>query len=413
MTVRTPVLRPRAAAGRGVPDARSCRVRVDAGALVLDRPGRATQVLAAAGTVTSVEHLEPAQTAAALGRQGSAAGGLVVRVAGGPVLALRLLDWSPPTDAAVDVLRATTGMEALAAGLGLPLEPGTASDVAALRAVEVRPLPSRSAPGRLSPYLAVSAAVLGFLAWPTGGSAPSAVLTALALALVAPVVVGVVRGRATARAGDAQAAPAGGLVVRPRPTGPVPAACLDHLLELRPDELLLRRRGTAGWLAGPASGGIEQAVLEPEHVRLTDAEGRDHAVLETALWCGDGQARAELADDLRAGGLRVLDSPLDSVLRHDRGDLSSAGVAPSLLQSDLERGDPSSASPYLAGLAVVLACGGSLGAVAWQPPVGIVLLAVGLALLVVMVTAGWRRRRDDRAAVRRVQAPTRPRVEAP
>ena len=402
-----------------MPYAHEMRVLIEAtGALMVTHPGGVRERRAAPGEVTRVLFLDAAATANRLGRPDSAAGALVLLAGVRPLLALRLQDWQPPTALDPVVMRVTSGVEALAAGLGLPVEPAETEDLGilgprALREVEVRPLPARPAPGKAVRVLAPLAAVLAFVGGPAGGTVAAPVCTALALALCAPVVLGVARGRAQARAATATATPSGqGIVIPVRPTGGVPAGLLDNVLELGPDELFLRRRGEAGWLAGPGQGGIVQAVMEPAHVRLSDADGLDHAVLETALWCGDEPARAELADDLRAGGLRVLDAPLDTVLRHDTGDLATAHVKPSQLLTDLERGDPTVLAPYAGGMAAAITMAFSLGTLGWNVLLGLVLFTLALALFAIAMTSTWRRARGDRAAVRVVKAAGRPKVQA-
>lgn len=413
---RRPVMRPRAASGRGVPYARDVRVLVDeAGGLVVTGPDGIAGRRAAAGEVTRVLHLDAAATADRLGRRDAATGALVFLAGVRPVLALRLADWVPPARLGLVELRTTSGAQALASGLGVPLEPAEPVDLRllerqAVRQVLVRPVPPRAAPGVAVRLLGPLGAVMGLLAWPVGGRPAAPVLTVLSLLLGAPVVLGVARGRAHARAATAQAEPTGrGVLVPPRPAGRIPGGLLDHVLELTAHELFLRRRGQVVWLPGPAEGGVVQAVVEPEHVRLSDASGRDHAALETALWCGDEAARAELADDLRAAGLLVLNAPIDSVLVHDHGDLATAHIKPSHLQSDLERGDPTILAPGFGGIASALAAGGALGTLGWNVPLGLVLLVIALGLLGVSLTGAWRRWRADRGAVRLVDvADSRP-----
>ena len=408
---RAPVLRPRATSGRGLASARGRRVLVDgSGALVTRRPDGEVDRLAGPGEVTRVLLLDHELTAARLGRAGSYAGALVLVAGPKPVLALRLDDWGPPAQLGSASRRTTAGLVALAAELGLPIEPADRDtpglDERPLRSVALSPIAAPAPPGRAAAPLGALAILLGFLAWPTGGRPGAAVLTLLSLLVTAPLVLLVVRGRAAAR--DALATtppPTGGVRIVPRPASPVPAGVLDSLLVVTPDELFLRRAGIVVWLAGPAEGGVVQAIVEPEHVRLSDADGLDHAELETALWCGDSPARAALVEDLRIAGLRVLEAPVDTVMRHDQGDLATGHLKPSVLQTPGERGDASLTSSLMTGMATAMAAGGALGVLGWSVPVGLLLVAVGLGLCGVSLTEAVRRSRADRASIRLTSGP--------
>ena len=408
---RAPVLRPRATSGRGLASARGCRVLVDgSGALVTRRPDGQVDRLAGPSEVTRVLLLDHELTAARLGREGSHAGALVLLVGLQPVLALRLVEWGPPAQLGSASRRTTAGLVALAAGLGLPIEPAERDtpglEAAALRSVVLRPTPAPVPPGRAAVPLASLAIALGFLAWPTGGRPVAAVLTVLSLLVSAPLVLALVRGRSAAR--EALAAtipPSAGVRIVPHPASPVPAGVLDSLLVVTPDELFLRRAGIVVWLAGPAEGGVVQAIVEPEHVRLSDADGLDHAELETALWCGDSPARAALVEDLRVAGIRVLEAPVDTVMRHDQGDLATGHLKPSWLQTPGERGDASLTSSLMVGLATAMVTGGALGVLGWSVPVGLLLVAVGLGLSGLSLTEAVRRSRADRASIRLTSGP--------
>lgn len=401
-------MRPSPTSGRGLATARGLRVLVDAaGALVVHgEPG--ARPVATRGEVRHAYLLDATSTARLLGTDGSSAGALLLVAGSRPVLALRLAEWSPPAQVDDDVRHITSGATALAGALGLPLEPVPDAVLDGLRsrdvrAVEVRARPATVSPGRLVRLLAPVGALLAFLAWPTGGRPVAAVLTAVAVLLTAPVVLGVVRGRAEAQAQSVQP-PQTGVDIAVRPAGRVPAGLLDAVVVVGPDEVFLRRGGACVWLPGQSQGGITQVVMEPEHVRLADADGRDYAELETALWCGSAQARDEMAAEFRAAGLTVLDAPIDTVLKHDMGDLATGRIKPSDLQTAAERGDPTVAAPFLGGFAAALSAGGALASSGWNLAVGGVLLVVALGLLTASAHAGLQRARRDRSAVRLVDA---------
>ena len=410
-TRRAPVLRPRATSGRGLLFARGCRVLVDdSGALVTRRPDGEVTRIAGPGEATQALVLDHELTRARLGRVGSYAGALVVLAGPRPLLALRLTDWGPPAELGSADRRTTAGIVALAAALGLPLEPAEPDmpglEARSLRQVAMSPVAAPATPGRAAVPLGCLAIFLGFLAWPTGGRPVAAVLTVLALSVTAPLVLAAARGRAQARGALATTLPpAGGVRIVPRPASSVPAGLLDSLLVITQEEIFLRRAGIVVWLPGPAEGGVVQAVVEPDHVRLSDRDGMDHAELETALWCGDNSARATLVEDLRIAGLTVLEAPIDTVLRHDQGDLATGHLKPSMLQTPGERGDASLGAPYITGFAAAMAAGGALGVLGWSVPLGLLLVAVGLALFGVCLAGALRRSRADRAAVRLTSAP--------
>ena len=410
-TRRAPVLRPRATSGRGLLVARGRRVLVDgSGALVTHGPGGEVERLAGPGEVTRALLLDHELAAARLGREGSYAGALVLLAGERPVLSLRLSDWGPPARLGSASRRTTAGLVALVAGLGLPLEPADPDmpglDGRPLRAVALSPVAAPAAPGRVATPLGFVAILFACLAGPTGGRPVAAMVITLSLLITAPLVLSVVRGRSQARTGLATSLPpAGGVRIVPRPASPVPAGVVDSLLVVTPDEIFLRRAGVVVWLAGPAEGGVVQAIVEPEHVRLSDADGLDHAELETALWCGDSPARASLVEDLRIAGLTVLEAPVNTVMLHDYGDLATGHLKPSMLQTPGERGDASLGSPFIVGMASAVAAGGALGVLGWSVPVGLLLVAVGLGIFGVILREALRRSRADRAAIRLTSGP--------
>ncbi len=410
-TRRAPVLRPRATSGRGLLFARGCRVLVDdSGALVTRRPDGEVTRIAGPGEVTQVLVLDHELTRSRLGREDSYAGALVLLAGLRPVLALRLVDWGPPAELGSAHRRTTAGIVALAAALGLPLEPAEPDtpglEARSLRQVAMSPIAAPARPGRLATPLGFVAILLACLAGPTGGRPAAAVVIVLSLLITGPLVLALLRGRSQARTALATTLPpAEGVRIVPRPASPVPAGVLDSLLVVTPDEIFLRRAGIVVWLPGPAEGGVVQAVVEPEHVRLSDGAGLDHAELETALWCGDSSARATLVEDLRIAGLTVLEAPVNTVTRHDQGDLATGQIKPSMLQTPGERGDASLGAPFITSFAAAIAAGGALGVLGWSVPLGLLLVAVGLALFGVCLAGALRRSRADRAAVRLTSEP--------
>lgn len=377
-----------------MPFALACSVEVtDDGALLVRWPHDRVERRAEPGTVTRVLYLDADTTARRLGADASALGSLVV-VTDRPVLAVRLMDWAPPAMRSDAVVRRTSGAVALAQALGVPLEPGDVD--APLQAVEVRPLPAPVAPGKAVRALWPVGSLAGFLALPLAGSAVSVVLAVVSLLCSGAAGVPLVRARREAGSASAEPLPAIGTVIGVRPTVPVASGLLASRLDVGTDEIVLRRSGTVVVLPGPAAGGVVQAVMEPTHVRLADQEGLDYAALETGLWCGDDRARAELADDLRAAGLTVLDSPLSTAPSNDHGDLATSVVRPSFALSLRERGDPTLLAPFLVSASAACSFAASLAAIGVLGPAAAVLVVPAAALLWSLSVAGLRRRREDR-----------------
>jgi hypothetical protein len=403
-----PELRPSARGGRGLPHATGDVVRVtDDGSVEVLGPRSWT---VAAGLARRAVLLDAAAGRRLLPGNDHYGGTVVLLGDTGPLLALQPLAWSPPTPVRDDMLLRTSGTTAFCAALGLPLEPVTRRDLAALTsaglaAVLARPGPTTIWPGRATPALLLVAAVLGVVAVDLP-ELPRLAAATLALALAACILVPGLRGRLQAwRAGGPDAA---GVVVRPRPAGPVARGLLSAELQVAPGRLLLRRHRQLVCLPGPARGGIVQAIVEPGLVRLCDSGGATYATLDPVLWCPDEPARRALVADLEAGGLVVLTSPVDSGVSSDLANGTHRHRTASSRLSAAERGDSDATTSRYAGIVVGVAAvglgraveAGTGGRAAQALLVCAVLLA---AAALGLGTARWW---SDRAAARVVTVPT-------
>jgi hypothetical protein len=411
--------------GRGLPLARELRVRIEDDDLVVVQPGGHRRRLAGTGDITRVIYLEAAQARRLLSRGRGAdrdvrradQGGALVLLAGAvPVLTVLLLEWAPPTPLDGSDLRAACGITALTtSALGLPAEPAEPADLTALeehremlQRTLLRGAPERPAPGRWAPVQAGVAIAVGFLGWPLGGTPAGAACALVGLVLATPLVMAVTRGRAEAAACAAEVAgprAAGASVVVPaRPAGRVPAQATAARLELGPADVVLVDRSREVWLPGPRAGGVASVTAAPDAVVLSDAGGLALAVTDAALWCPEPVALGAFRRDCESGGLSFAEQPFEANTFHLGGTLGEAAIAPSLLLTDAERGDPTTGTPWLAGLASGTALVAGLFALAWVPAAGAVLSLAGAALSAASVRNAIRRRAADRAAVRLVDA---------
>lgn len=376
----------------------------------------------APGSVHRAVLLGPDDTERLLGADAHHGGTLVLLGDGDvPLLALLLLDWSPPAPVDATTLRELTGAEAVCRALDLPLEPAEPQhwNAAALRAVLHRPGPAPRWPGRAGLPMAWGAVLLATLTLVGAGTAPgsgledviggaSGGLLGLTSAVLA-LLVGVPTALGLLAAARARRAAPGALdgpevVVDARPAGPVPAAVLEHQLRATPQTLLLRRFGTVVLLPGPGEGGVQQAVLEPAAVRLRDLHGRLYSSLATDVWCGTPAARDALRDKLTVAGLQVLQAPVDAPDPLDLDELSPEGRYARLRSRPADRGEVFAGPLRLVALATGSAAAATYAAVesgaAWQvaPAAGLGLLCVSVTVAVLAVE--WRSsRRRRRAAV--------------
>lgn len=406
---RVAELRPALLGGRALPAVRRMRVRVTpAGALVhTDAAGRELPIAAPAG-ISRVLLLgeDDAQRLLPV----AAYTGEVLVLLGAdavPLLALRLLDWAPPSWTAGATWREVTGVPALAAALQLPVEPAEDRDldaVGALRNVLLRPVPQRPWPGRVAPlicWLALLVAVLGLAA---GGGPVGAAATLLTLLLVGPIVVAGARARGGARATASPPNPAGRTVLRPLAETPTVRGLAEATLQVGPDDVVLTDRGREVWLPGPAGGGVSQVIIEPDAVRLADAAGNDYATLATGLWAPSPSAQEDLHDRLCGAGLDVLIAPVSMQKMATVASPLSARTPPTGLLSDAERGDATTTTPWVAGVVTLVALGTSAVACGWDVAAGLVLVVASGALCLLRLADTVRTAVADRRA-RRAVAP--------
>ena len=410
-TARIAELRPALLGGRALPAVRAMRVRVgDDGALVLTQPDGSQRVLAGSGEVRRTVLVDYAERRLVPGGGYTGPVLLLLGADGGLLVAFILLDWQPPSASDERDALEVSGFRALAAALGLPLEPPEKDDVPADRVVRralLRPLPPRPWPGRWATPLGVLGLVLCWLAMVGSEEAIGAVFVVATLAVVGPVLVSSSRARAQARRAAATGATAGqwtGTVLRPRPDQPVTRGLAEVALQIDPDDLVLTDRGREVWLPGPRRGGVTHAVIDQTVVRLTDAVGRSYAHLDTQLWAPTRDVQVQLEAELSAAGLTVTLTPLPGIGRYPTvGHLASAPMPPRQFLSDAERGDPTLSMTWLSGMAAALTLVGALLSIVWDPLVGGALSIVTAVLVAVRVVDLVRSVAEDRRAARRVR----------
>ncbi|MCW2616597.1 MAG: hypothetical protein JWN08_3591 [Frankiales bacterium] len=414
MTRRVPVMRPAARGGLAAGAALTEQVRVTLDGVVEVVGGRTEQRLPS-GTVHRAVLLADADAERLLHTDNHHQGGalLLLDAAGAPLLALLVLDWAPPGSPDLTALRAATGVDAVCAALGLPLEPAEAADLdalarhsGALRAVLHSPGPRPRLPRRAAWRTAWAAVLLSIFtllgasasdggANPVGdvlGGAHGGVLGLLAAVLA--LCVGVPTVLASLALHRVTRAPAPGLdadpvVLRASPATAVPARVVGHELQVTPDLLLLRRYGAVVVLPGPQAGGVAQAVLEPSAVRLRDADGLLYASLCADLWCGSPAARDALREGLQSAGLEVLDAPVDAFAPLDLVEQTTDGAIAQLVGRPQDRGGVVAGPGRLVALATGAAAAAAGAAYQsgadWQDAPAVV-LGVACAVLTVVLT---------------------------
>ena len=409
---RAPELRPRMLGGRALPAARHMRVRVDpAGAVVIDEPAGGSRVVASPGEVGRVLLLDYGARRLERGEGYTGSVLALCGADGAPLLAVRLLDWWPFTYSSDADALEVTGARAIAAALGLPIEPAEAAvpSPAALRRALVRPYPPRPFPGRAAPWLGWIGLGFALLVIGAGGTWIAAAGTAIALLLTAPVQVPGSRARAEARAAEATPTPVppGAVEVRPAPEGPMPRGLVEAALHLGRDDIVVVDRGRELWLPGPAKGGPDRVAVEPTVVRFFDAGSREYLRLECEVWAPTAEERERLADRLREAGLFVVMSPFATTGPPGSvAQVLSGTNPPSNQVEDTERGDATRTGPWVAGFAIAVAsCTAVFGTLTWNPVLGGVLAVVALGLLALRLSDACRMRRSDRRALRTIEAP--------
>lgn len=305
--------------GLAIPDARSTRLLVDGtGALVLVRRGGPPQVLAPPGEVCRIvlvgpEHLRPGRF-----RPLAALGLVVLLRRDAPPLVLSVSElFAPSTVMTGPQVQAATGLEALAAQLGLALEAPTADEVRLARGVRQRDLTSVVDPAlRARGHTAAAAAafVLALLALPAEGRWWS-VLPVLAV-LTWPVVSFWRRRRRFADLVAHPPEPGPRQVVRPRPPSPTSRNLAEMQLQVGTEDVVLVAEGHEWWLPGPAlpgpelpgpaAGRVRRCVVHPDAVVLADDGDRALLLLDPVVW---GPAVADLEEALGAAGVDVRRVP--------------------------------------------------------------------------------------------------------
>jgi hypothetical protein len=404
-TPRVPELRPRLLGGRALDAVRTLRVTVTPDGAVVARSSTGTTTLAAPGEVRRLLHVAYGEQQIVPGEGYTGPVIVLVGAEGRPLTAFRVLDWIPPSHPLPREELEVAGFRALAAALGLPLEPAEEGDLPSAREVGrllFRPVPPRPWPGRSATPLCVLALVLFFIALTQAEEAAGAVFCATTLALMAPVIICGSRARAVARRAIATVGRVPGPVIRPRPGRPVARGLLEATLRREGDDVVLTDRGHEVWLPGPAGGGVSQVIIEPELVRLADAHGRDYARMETALWAPTPADVEQLQHAVTELGLEASTRSLPSSAYPVFAILASAPMGITTDLSDAERGDATFGTTWLSGLAVFLTFFVAVISTTWSP--------VSWALVVVSGGLVWLRAADtvrqwlaDRRAVRRVR----------
>ena len=316
---RAPLLVPSPQGWAGRRLVREMRIRVDEqGTLLVERPGGRTDRLAGPGEITRIV-LVDAPAGASGSRYGAAllpadAYGVLVFLAGErPVLALRLAEWLPTAARDLDdrAVRDVSGANAVAAALGLAVEPGDPMMADWARGVVVSPRPSLPAPYRAllaAGYVATAVWFVSLLVARLGTTSRPA-LAGLAGATGALLLT--VAWLATRRIATKPLAPPHGREIAPVPAGPVPKGFRERCrLYVSPDwVVLVDAAGREAWMPGPASGGVTFASVTTEAVVLDGPAGIGMAALPRDAWIATREAEAVLRERLAGAGLAVRDEP--------------------------------------------------------------------------------------------------------
>ncbi|WP_147251774.1 hypothetical protein [Blastococcus sp. TF02-8] len=402
-----PELRPEMLSGRGLAAARRMRVRVTPDGAV-ERTDAAGCVLPVAGPgeVSRILLVGEADSRRLLAVR-RFTGPLLVLLGqdGTPLLALTLLDWSPPVWSTGAEWMEVVGVHALARALDRPLEPAESPDLprlADVKQVLLSPRPPRPWPGRAAVWLCGLALIFGFACLPTLGDPDGVPFVLVAELLVGPIIFSGARARAEALGTGTPPDADGRVVIRPRVERAVHRGLAVAELHIGPSDVVLAVRGQEVWLPGPATGGVTAVVIEPVVVRLVDNAGREYASLATELWAPTHSDREEMARDLRHAGLAVLEAPVSARELVLVGALHEGAIRPWTLASPEERGEISYSVSWLSGVAACLAVIGALGALTWSVPIGLLLLGVSGTVLGLRVHDMVRIALDDRRATRKI-----------
>lgn len=396
-----PQLRPGAQGGLGLPYVRGVRVAVQVGSLVVHHPRRATRVVAGPGAIARVLLVEPALTQELISlpkhRRSRAADGLLVflRADAEPVLAVLLAEWMPPgpLGGARDRRRASGG-PAVAAALGLPIEPVEPRDAEQLRGT--RPilrrvlLPATVPAHRLSHVsgpIGTAACAINLLSLGLHGTWLAPVLASVGVAL-AGLLVGVTwRLRTQAQVAAATPIPGTWGRVRARPTGGTRGGDSCQVLVSTGDVVVVDASGQEAWLPGPAArDGVTEMLLAPDAILLRTVDERTLAVLDPALWAGDPTELAGFANDARAAGLDVVALPLAAEISSPFGSAMMSKFPPVDRLSNPENGDLGVGAVWFSAVAALAGVANGIATLSLSVPVGVVL---GAAAATVVAAASW------------------------
>lgn len=299
----------------GRPLVRDMRVHLHDGALVVRWPGGRLEQRAAAGEVTAVVLVDgaPGPRRGSLLVPAATYGQLVFLAGDRPVLAVWLAEWLPTPNRDLDdrTVRDVSGANALAAALGVAVEPGEVSLAARTGSVLVTPLPLFSRRQKLALTAAWAGTAVWFF-WAASFRVTSVPRPPVIGLLGAAGALGLVlmwlmtRRQATAELPDPPGSP-----IAPAPDRPVPRAFRRtcRMFVAARWVVLVDSDGREAWMPGPALGGITTGVVTTQALVLDDAAGHGLAALPLDTWFGQAGSLEQARDVLARVGIAVREEP--------------------------------------------------------------------------------------------------------
>lgn len=297
VTHRDPVLFPAPLGGLAISSARTRRVTVDPdGRLVITESGAVVDVVATARQVDRMVYVARVGLRAEPRWRPTATQGLVGLLEGERVVAvLNLSEWLPEPPASPRAGLVSSGLEALAARLGLAVEVASEVEARRVRRSRRRVISSRAA--RLGPnwsriVVSATATLLAVAAFTdlTGASAATSLGVGLLVASIlvqSLVVVPIVRERRRFHAlATMPPKPDGRRVVAPI-LDPAAGGVADSRIQVDAHHIVVHDRGFELWLPGPDRGGVTQVARSARGVHLRDDRDHDLLVLDPAIWGED------------------------------------------------------------------------------------------------------------------------------
>lgn len=232
--------------------------------------------------------------------------------------------------------RDSSGADAMAAALGLPLEGATSDDIALLRSPDARaaallfPISGANGP-RWATAQVILGMVVAFLGWMRGYGWDAAVAGVIGAVIVAPVFWRVFRlRRLFLRVVDSLPDIEGAAVVSP--AAPPTRGLAETRLILSPERVVLHCRGTEQAATGPALGGITRCIISTAIVFVTHSKVGQIA-LARPLWCPTPEATERFAAACEAVGIHcdVLPEDTEMLLTMDEGPAGGStfgGIVP-------------------------------------------------------------------------------------